>query len=635
MVSAQGPRHMAHESLFEASILLIGNDGKDSVAIRDILSKNGFAIRSALSLSAVQSPQDPPPDLIIVDRSAIEMDSVEILDQLEQKKQIQKIPILLVGPADDEILKKGAFKAGVADWANAPVQKFELMAKVKTQLELHRMRNSQGRLERELADAREQAETAIRTKSRFLSHMSHELRTPLNAILGFSRLMERNPNLTATQAENLGLIYQSGEHLLRLINDALEMSRIDTGNETLNPTVIDLSRLLQGVVVMSQRQAADKGLSISLDMAPNIPRFVKCDERRLQQILVNLVTNALKFADEGEIEIDVRRSTEAAPYQKNSQVEPHGPCDLVFEIRDSGPGIPPNELDSIFEPFFKGRHSAGKRGTGLGLTISRKFARMMGGDISAANCRDRGACFTFHACLEPATSEEALSKEKPDRFIGIEPGAKRNRVLVADDDTTSRMLLSEILASVGLDVEKAENGEEAVELFSQWRPDIVFMDVRMPKMDGLAATQRIKATDRGRHTPVIALTAHAFEEDRQEILSAGCDDYLRKPIDEQQLFELVGRILDITFIRENSAPQETPALKGAAALLNAMSELPAPLLTELREIALELDLEKVKSCLDQIETSHPALGAALFKLSNEFRFEEIYNLCDGALKAKV
>ncbi|MEJ2155091.1 MAG: response regulator, partial [Desulfobacteraceae bacterium] len=252
-----------------------------------------------------------------------------------------------------------------------------------------------------------------------------------------------------------------------------------------------------------------------------------------------------------------------------------------------------------------------------------------------ANCRDRGACFTFHACLEPATSEEALSKEKPDRFIGIEPGAKRNRVLVADDDTTSRMLLSEILASVGLDVEKAENGEEAVELFSQWRPDIVFMDVRMPKMDGLAATQRIKATDRGRHTPVIALTAHAFEEDRQEILSAGCDDYLRKPIDEQQLFELVGRILDITFIRENSAPQETPALKGAAALLNAMSELPAPLLTELREIALELDLEKVKSCLDQIETSHPALGAALFKLSNEFRFEEIYNLCDGALKAKV
>jgi signal transduction histidine kinase len=631
----QGPGHTAHESLLKASILLIGNDPKASAAIYDTLTQSGFTVRSSSTVSAIHATEGVPPNLIILDRQALDMESARILDQLRADRLIRKIPLLFVGPQGDVSLKEDAFKAGAADWLDAPVQEFELLAKVKTHLELHRMRNSQIQLERELAKAREQAETAIRTRSKFLSHMSHELRTPLNAILGFSRLMERNPNLTATQAENLGLIYQSGEHLLRLINDALEMSKIDTGHESLNPTVIDLPRLMQGVVVMFQSRAAAQGLLIALDMAPNLPRFVKCDEPKLQQILVNLVGNSIKFSDEGEIEIKVRYTSEGTPLPTKNQGKSDRPCHLVFEIRDCGPGISPNELDRIFEPFYKGRQSAGKSGTGLGLTISRKFARLMSGDITAANCKDRGACFTFNARVETVSAEEATPKDPPKRVVGIEPGHEVNRVLVVDDDTISQMLLNEILVNVGLEVKTAGDGEEAVELFSQWGPDIVFMDMRMPKMDGLTATRHIKATDKGRQTPIIALTGQTFEEDLKGILLAGCDDYLLKPFDEQLLFKLMGKHLNVTFIHEKSAPLESPPPKETVVTIDAMTELPTQQLIELRKIALELDLEKIKDCLGQIQTSHPELGAPLSKLSHEFRFEEIYNLCDGALKSKA
>jgi signal transduction histidine kinase len=635
MVPVQGLRRMAREALLDASVLLISSDRKASAAIGDMLTQNGLTVRWSAQVSAIPSTEAPSPDLIILDRPALDMGDAEILDRLNAHEGNEEIPLIFVGPQGDIALKERALAAGAADWLDAPVQEFELRTKMAIHLERHRLRDSQTQLKHELADAREQAETAIRAKNKFLSHMSHELRTPLNAILGFSRLMEHNPNLTATQVENLGLIYQSGENLLRLINDALEMSKIDTGNVTLNPTVIDLPRLLQGVVVMFQSRAAEQGLSISLDLAPDVPRFVRCDEPRLQQILVNLVGNSLKFSDEGEIEIRVRNRSGQAPFQTHGPGQSEEACDLAFEVRDGGPGISPDEAGRIFEPFFKGRQGIGKRGTGLGLTISRKFARMMGGDITAANDRDRGACFTFNAWVVPATAEAALSKNTLERVVGIEGGKTENRVLVVDDDNTNRMLLSRILTNAGMAVEKAGNGEEAIEIFSRWRPDIVFMDIHMPKMDGLTATRHIKTTEKGRQTPVIALIPRTFEEDRQKILSAGCDDYLRKPVDERQLFRLMGKRLGLTFIRDGGAAPASPPPKGAAIAIDAMADLPTSILAEVRKAALDLDLGRVKACLDKIQATHPALTSSLSRLSSEFRFEEVYNLCDGALKSKV
>ena len=630
-----GPGHRSRDSentsFADASILLIGEDNDALASSYDILNNSGFNVRSTdTGYAAIQSAEGSPPDLIIIDGKLREPEAVEMCGQLSANSQLQHIPILIIGPRDNPALMEQAFEAGSMDWLDTPVQTMELMTKVKAHLDLQQLRNGRAKLERQLARTKEQAEAAIRAKSNFLSHMSHELRTPLNAILGFSRLMERNPNLTETQAENLGLIYQSGENLLRLINDVLDMSKIDAGNETLQLTVIDLPQLMQGVSVKFQSRAADKGLTFSLDLSPDLPRFIKCDENKLQQIMINLVGNSLKFTQTGGIEIKIRRQSDEKPRQTE------GPCNLVFEIRDTGSGIAPGDLNRIFDPFFKGKsYSTSTRGTGLGLTISRNYARLMEGDITAANCRDKGACFTFHVCVESSTAQEALPLEGPERIIGVEPGNIKCRVLVVDDDNINRMLLSELLMDVSLDVKKAEDGEKAVKLFSQWNPDIVLMDIRMPVMDGMTATKHIKATEMGRDTPIVALTGQTYEEDRLKIAAAGFDDYLRKPFEEQQLFDIMAKHLDVTFIRDKShPPEESPSVKEEAITIDVLAQLPTPLLTELRKIALELDLERFKWHLEQIQSSHPEIGASLSKLSNNFRFEEIYNLCGAALRAK-
>ncbi len=629
------------QPLVPTSILLIGGDNKAADAtLYGILQKAGYTVRTTEASAAdIRSIETQPPDLVIIDHHNDEMRGVEICTKFNSNSQLQGVPILLVGSQNDRAMRRRAFEVGCADWLNTPANGIELLAKVQTHLDLQRLRKNRVELKdsqtEELTKAQEQAEAAVRAKNAFLSHMSHELRTPLNAILGFSRLMERNPNLTEAQSENLRLIYQSGKNLLQLINDVLEMSKIDTGNAKLDITVIDLPQLMQGVAVMFKSRAADQGLTFSLNLAPDIPSHVRCDEHKLQQIIINLLSNSLKFTRSGGIELDVRCACEATPDMATGTGSAQGPCDVTFEVRDTGAGIAAEDLERIFDPFFKARATVtSTRGTGLGLTISRNFARLMGGDITAANRKDQGACFTFRVSLEVATAGEALPEEEPERIVGIAPGSKAYRVLVVDDDLMSRMLLSELLTDVGFEVEKAEDGEKAVELFSEWMPDIVFMDMRMPVMDGLSATRHIKATDKGLQTPVIALTGQTFEKERQTILSAGCDAYLAKPLEEQQLFDLLTKHLKVEFIRKKSISSVEAPNKDAQITIGEMAQLPVPFLTELRKTALELDLEKLKGQLDQIQSAYPALGASLLNLSSNFRFEEIYNLCDGALNSK-
>src|SRR5436853_2113789 len=323
---------------------------------------------------------------------------------------------------------------------------------------------------------------ANRAKSVFLANMSHEIRTPMNAILGFSQLMLRDQDLTPRQCQYLGTINRSGEHLLALINDILEMSKIEAGRTTLNPSTFDLPVLLKDLEMMFRVRTDEKKLSFSVEMIGAVPRYIVTDINKLRQVFINVLGNAVKFTEQGGIGLRVRADREGAT----------GPC-LRVEVEDTGPGISADEQGKLFRHFeqTKTGQQAGT-GTGLGLAISREFVRLMGGDITVSSQVGKGSVFVIHLPLKEGEAQAVQPKNKPRQVLKLQPGQETCRVLIADDIEDNRQLLAQLLAPVGVEIRLATNGAEAVEVFEQWRPHLILMDFRMPVLDGHEAIGRIR-----------------------------------------------------------------------------------------------------------------------------------------------
>jgi signal transduction histidine kinase/CheY-like chemotaxis protein len=376
-----------------------------------------------------------------------------------------------------------------------------------------------------LEKAKLEAEAANRAKSQFLSKMSHELRTPLNAILGFTQVMAHDDSLTKEQKEHLGIINRSGEHLLELINEILSMAKIEAGQVTLNENCFDLYRLLDSIEDMLRLKANSKGLELIFERSLDLPQYIRTDESKLRQVLINLVENAIKFTQTGSVTLRVRGG-DGSPYPPilpSSSAQSR----ITFEVEDTGPGIASDELCTLFNPFVQtqiGRQSM--EGTGLGLAISRQFVRMMGGEITVSTQLGRGTIFTFDIQVDLATKadEEAIAIRR--RIIGLEPNQPTYRILVVEDALENRQLLLKLLKPLGFEVREAANGQEAIALWESWSPHLIFMDILMPVIDGYEATQQIKRTPNGHNTVIIALTASAFEEQREDILRACRGDEL-------------------------------------------------------------------------------------------------------------
>ncbi len=396
--------------------------------------------------------------------------------------------------------------------------------------------------EKDLKQARDTAEAANQAKSIFLANMSHELRTPLNAILGFSGLLARGENIAPDQQEKLTIINRSGQHLLSMINDVLDLSKIEAERIELQETPFDLVALIKEISVMIQSRANAKGLFVAVEAESISFPYVKADAGKLRQILINLLNNAVKFTDEGGVTI--RCATEPIP-----EAPKH--CHIVIEVEDTGPGIDPTRQAQIFEPFVQGIDEPERKGTGLGLSICKKYADFMGGTIEVESQVGKGALFRVRLPAEIAEAADVKTPvdDKP-RVIGLAPTQKTWRILIADDNLENLLLLKSVLEEVDFFVLEAKNGQEAVTLFKKESPDFVWMDMRMPVMDGYQAVRQIRQCTGGDTVPIIAITASAFGEQRNEILASGCNDMVTKPFQTYEIFEMMGRFLDLEYIYE-------------------------------------------------------------------------------------
>ncbi|MGD8751432.1 MAG: PAS domain S-box protein [Anaerolineales bacterium] len=480
----------------------------------------------------------------------------------------------------------------------------------------------------DLLQARREAESANQAKSIFLANMSHELRTPLNAILGFTQLMDGDPNLTAGQQENLEIINQSGEHLLALINDVLEMSKIEAGRVKLGENPFDLHYLLGSLEEVFRFQAENKGLDLRFQFTEDVPHYAISDEGKLRQVLNNLLGNAVKFTKEGSVELIVSASPDKS-----------GKMELHFDIYDTGPGIAPEELESVFDPFVQAGDRTGSMstqtpdGTGLGLSISRQFVHLMGGDISASSKLGQGSHFSFSIHVRVAGAEEVPTTEPKRDVLRLVPGQPVCRLLVVEDRETNRRLLVKLLERLGFEVQEATNGQEAIDVWQRWEPHLIWMDMRMPVMNGREATKRIKSMPGGQSVAIIALTATAFDEDREQILLDGCDDFVRKPFRKEEIFKMLIKHLDVQFIYEEPAP--TPEAEESGAPIpsedaETLAVQSPEWVAELRQAALTADLYRILDLIDQIRGQHPDLADTLSNLAERFEYQKILNLIVGA-----
>jgi len=391
------------------------------------------------------------------------------------------------------------------------------------------------------------AEAANRAKSAFLANMSHELRTPLNAILGFSDLVRTDPQLPAGLREDVDIINRSGEHLLKLINDVLEIAKIEAGKLQLVIAPFDLGGMVREVIEMMQVRASQKGLQLLFDMDSSFPRYIRGDEVRLRQILVNLVGNALKFTEQGGAVI--RLGT-----HQNDRLH------LRIEVEDTGPGIRPEDRERLFKPFVQLAEGKEQKGTGLGLTIARQFAELMGGSLTVESEVGRGSLFRLELPVEAAGPDELLTPEARHHcdIVGVVPGQPRHRILVVEDQQENWLLLQHLIARIGFEVKLAENGEQGISLFQDWHPDLILMDRQMPVMDGEEATRRIRRLPGGDKVRIVAITASAFKEERQEMFDAGMDDVVAKPYRFDEIYDCLTRQLGVRYIfadhRESTVP---------------------------------------------------------------------------------
>jgi CheY-like chemotaxis protein/anti-sigma regulatory factor (Ser/Thr protein kinase) len=423
-------------------------------------------------------------------------------------------------------------------------------------------------------------------------------------------MMRRDPHLTENQKENLAIINRSGEQLLNLINDVLEVSKIEAGHLQMDIAPFDLDGTVRDVTEMMQIRAQEKGLRLLFVQSSKFPRYIKGDEARIRQIIINLIGNAVKFTQQGSVTLRLG-------VKKNDRQH------LLIEVEDTGPGIAPENQQRLFEPFVQLTEGDARYGTGLGLTITRQFVQKMGGSITVESALGKGALFRVDLPVELVSTANipAAQIRKPSEVVGLATGQPRYRIMIVEDQPENQLLLSRLMTDLGLEVKVVANGQQCLELFADWHPDLIWMDRRMPVMDGIETTKRLRQLPQGSNVKIVAVTASALKEQQQEIVDAGMDDLIRKPYRFEEIYDCLARQLGVEYIYQ--AGEEEISAKSVVLTPVMLSALPSRFRRQLKEALESLDSERTMQIIRQIGEIDAVLGHTLFNLAEEFDYPSI------------
>jgi signal transduction histidine kinase/DNA-binding NarL/FixJ family response regulator len=487
------------------------------------------------------------------------------------------------------------------------------------------LRDYQDNLEELVQQRTSELQAANRAKSVFFANMSHELRTPLHAILGFSTLVRDDPGLSQQHRHDLDIVNRSGERLLDLIDDVLDVAKIESGIVVVDNAPFDLRDVIQDTLDIMRPRARAKNLDLALAVFSDFPRFARSDAGKLRQVLVNLIGNAVKYTERGCVFLRL----DSKPMEDPRQLR------LTFEVLDTGIGIAAEDQARIFAPFVQAGKTGSQNGTGLGLNITRQFVELMGGTIRVTSTLGKGSAFRVDLPAQKAEESDVMAASPaPQKITGLAPGQPEYRILIVEDNRESWLLLRRQLQEAGFSVRVAEDGAQGIEILRAWRPSLIWMDLRLPVIGGLEAVRRIRELDFGREVKIVAISASAFAHQRDELLAAGFNDFVLKPCRRDQIFDCIARQLGVRYLYGEAAPAKEPA---SALCQQALAALPEELRRELMKAVISLDTDYIAAAIGRVSEHDGALGKALERQAARFAYTKILNALEdgGSYERKV
>ncbi len=612
---------MFEKEILKSRVLIVDDERANVMLLEQMLEEEGFTnVRSTMDpLEIKDIYAEFWPDLVLLDLKMPKMDGFQVMEQLKGIEKRGYLPVMVLTAMKSEQYCIDALKTGARDFLTKPFNPTEVMFRIHNMLEMHllhqHIRKINHNLEtknNELTELNKHVETASKAKSNFLANMSHEIRTPLNAILGYTQILLRDKSLKEDHGSTLKIVLNSGNHLLELINDILDISKIEAGRMESHPDDFDLTLLVKDLSAMFKIRCEQKTLGWKSEGMGDSSLPVFGDEGKLRQVLINLLGNAVKFTTEGEVSFQVSRD---------------GKDRYLFEVKDSGSGIPLESQESIFEPFRQDQEGLKKGGTGLGLAISKKQLDFMGGKLALESEPGKGSRFYFSLNLPPAHGELQTRTQRLGVVSRLAPGCKV-KALVVEDNPLNRDVLTKLLRDTGVEVEEAENGKEGMDKLDAFNPDIVFLDMRMPVMDGpqtILAIQKKYGKDRFK---IVAITASVLQHERQNFLNRGCHGFIGKPFRVDVLFATMAELLDVKYEYEEEPQKEAAQEKN---LDFSKLKIPGDLLGRLKKAAQFGQISELRKAIGEMKEQNPDLSDLadyLKGFADKFQLNEITKSLD-------